>query len=394
MRVLSFTTLFPNSADPTHAIFVYQRLAHFARRPGNELKVVAPIPYVPSSIRMGRYRALSGVPPREQFGGLSVWHPRYFLLPGISMPLHGLLMFLGSLSLVRRLHRETRFDCIDAHYIYPDGLAAVLLGKVLRLPVIVSGRGSDINLFPSFHLIRPMIRWTLRESTGIISVSQALKQAMVKLDTPAEKIQVIGNGVDLDRFQRVEPAVARRQLGLPEDAQILVAVGALRRVKGYQFLLPALAGIVPRHPKLRLYIVGEGDYRPKLEAVIRELGLQERVVLVGKRPNEELKNWYSAANLSCLVSSREGWANVLLESLACGTPVLATRVWGAPEVIISPELGVLVEQDVSSIANGLESALKKRWDPVVLVRHARSRTWDDVAAEIERYFASRIATHG
>lgn len=394
MRVLSFTTLFPNSFDPSHAIFVYQRLAHLARRPGNDVKVVAPIPYFPSSLSVGRYQALRRVPQNEQFEELSVWHPRYFLVPGVSMPLHGALMFLGSLRLVRRLHRETRFDCIDAHYIYPDGFAAVLLGKLLGLPVIVSARGSDINLFPSFRSIRPMIRWTLRESAGIISVSEALKQAMVNLKIPAERIQVIGNGVDLERFQPVERGAARRQLGIPIDVQIIVAVGALRPVKGYQFLLAAMAENGARHPKLRLYILGEGEYRPKLESLIRELGLQERVVLVGAKPNEELKHWYSAANLSCLVSSREGWANVLLESLACGTPVLATRVWGAPEVITSPELGVLVEQNVSAISSGLELALTKEWDRELILRHARTRTWDDVAAEVDRYLALKIPSRG
>jgi len=391
MRVLSFTTLFPNSADPVHAIFVYQRLVHLARRPGNQVQVVSPIPYVPSGLHAERYRALRGIPPQEQIGGLQVWHPRYLLVPRVSMPLHGLLMFLGSLPLVRRLHRETPFDCIDAHYVYPDGLAAILLGKFLGLPVVVSARGSDINLFPSFRLIRPMIRWTLRKAAGIISVSQALKEAIIELHVPAEKITVIGNGVDSKRFQPVDRTAARHQLGLPEDARILVAVGALRPVKGYQFLLPAIAEILPRYPKLQLYILGEGDYRPKLEAMIEKLNLQGRVVLVGGKPNDELKNWYSAADVSCLLSSREGWANVLLESLACGTPVLATRVWGAPEVIVSPELGVLVEQDVHAISNGLELALGKSWDREFLLRHARSRTWDDVATEVERYLASCIA---
>ena len=387
MRVLTFTSLFPNAVEPLLGIFVYQRLAHLARRPGNLVQVVAPVPYFPSWLRGSRWQAKAQVPRHEQFGELTVYHPRYPLLPRVSMPLQGLLMFLGSLSLVRRLHRRMHFDCIDAHYVYPDGFAALLLGKWLRLPVVVSARGTDINLFPSFRLIRPMIRWTLRRAEGIVGVCAALKDAMVELGVPPEKIRVIGNGVDAHRFEPMERRAARDKLGLPRDAPMIVAVGALIPRKGYQFLLPALAAMAPRYPALRLYIVGEGDFRAELENMARRLSLDDRVFLVGSRPNEELSSWYSAADVSCLVSSREGWPNVLLESLACGTPVVATKVWGVPEVLVSPELGIMVDQDSRDIAAELARALETHWDRNALVRHARNRTWEVVAAEVENYLA-------
>ncbi len=390
MRVLTFTSLFPNAADPVHGVFVYQRLAHLARRPGNLVRVVAPVPYFPSWLRASRWRAMSRVPRQETIGGLTIYHPYYPLLPKLSMPLHGLLMFVGSVSLVRRLHKRMNFDCIDAHYVYPDGFAAILLGKWLGLPVVVSARGTDINLFPSFRLIRPMILWTLERANGIVGVCSALKDAMVELGVPPDKILVIGNGVDLQRFQPRERTEARRKLGLPEDAHIVVAVGALIPRKGYQFLIPAVSAIAPQHPRLRLYIVGKGDFRGELEALARELGIPDRVYLVGNKPNEELAWWYSAADVTCLPSSREGWPNVLLESLACGTPVVATGVWGVPEVIVSPELGVIVHQDVRAIATGLEHALRKQWDRTALVEHARARTWEVVAAELERCLAAHI----
>lgn len=393
MRILTFTSLFPNSVQPWHGIFIYQRVVHVARRPGNSVTVVAPVPYAPSWISTPRWREARSIPAREAFGGLNVYHPRYFLLPKISMPFHGLSMFAGSLTLVRQLHEKMRFDCIDAHYIYPDGFAAVRLGRSLGIPVIVSARGTDISLFPSFRLIRPMIQWTLRNATGAVGVCEALRQSMLGLGAAAENTRAIGNGVDLERFTPVERGAARGKLDIPGDAEVVAAVGHLVPVKGYQFLIPVIARLISEHPKIRLYIVGEGYFRSKLEAQARQEKVQDRVIFVGRKPNEELKYWYSAADVSCLASAREGWANVLLESLACGTPVVATRVWGAPEVITSSELGVLVDQNVDSIAAGLNAALRKRWDRELLVRHAASRTWDVVAKEVDGFLTLQTHPH-
>ena len=390
MRVLTFTSLFPNKVQPTNCVFIHQRMSHFARRPGNEVVAVAPVPYAPAWLTWSDYQRISQVPPREQIGNLLTYHPRYPLVPGMSMPFHGWLMFASSLRLVRRLNRENKFAFIDAHYVYPDGFAAVLLGKALGLPVFVSARGTDINLFPTFRTIRPMIRWTLRRVAGAISVCTPLHEAMLRLGLPPEKGRVIGNGIDLERFQRVDSVAARQRLQLPENARILVAVGGLIERKGFHYLIPALANILPKHPAVRLYIIGEGPWRKKLEALIAQQGLTGRVQLKGTQANEELKFWYSAAEVSCLTSSREGWPNVLLESMACGTPAMATRVWGVPEVIVSPDLGIMVDQNVDSIAQGLDAALNRPWDRENIRRFAEQRTWDVVAAEVEAFFRSRL----
>jgi glycosyltransferase involved in cell wall biosynthesis len=209
---------------------------------------------------------------------------------------------------------------------------------------------------------------------------------MIALGAPPEKVTVIGNGVDLERFHPVDRTDARRKLEIPEDALVAVAVGALIPRKGFQFLIPALASVAKRSPKLRLYIVGKGDQN-NLKALALAHGVADRVFFAGSRPNEELKIWYSAADVSCLVSSREGWPNVVLESLACGTPVLATGLWGVPEILVSPELGIMVQQQTAAIADGLGQALTKKWDRNAIINYARSRTWNVVAEEVEKYFA-------
>jgi len=390
LRVLTFTALYPNKANPLQGIFIHQRVKHLARRPGNFAEVIAPVPYFPSWLPFDRWRKFSQIPLEEEIDGLRIHHPRYPLLPGISMPAHGMLMYLASLSLARGLHGEKRFDCIDAHFVYPDGFAAVRLGKKLRLPVVVSARGTDINLYPSFRFIRPMLRWTLTNAAGAIAVSAALKNKMTALGLLESKIQVISNGVDVERFQMFDAITARKQLGLPVEGPIAVSVGSLIESKGHHLLIEAVAKLAGRFPQLRLYVIGEGIYRSQLETFLREKKLQDRVFLPGNQPNEELPLWFNAANLSCLVSSREGWPNVVSESLACGTPVLATRAGGIPEIIISPKLGMFVERHLDSVAAGLEQALATTWNRTEIARQSRARSWDAVAAEVEAFLQQTL----
>ena len=388
MRILVFTSLFPNSKRPDFGIFIFQRISHLAQRPGTTVHVVAPVPYFPSWIPSSRWGKYGRLPYEERVENLNVYHPRYPLLPGLLMPLHGFLMFVGSLLLVRRLHRQFRFDCIDAHYVYPDGFAAVLLGKMLGLPVFVSARGTDINVFPKFRSIRPLIIWSLRKAAGIIAVSSALKNAMVDLGLPAGKIRVIPNGVDTIRFHPIPQQEARQNLGLPLNAKVIVSVASLTEGKNHALLISAFAKILRDFPDAKLFLIGEGLERTALQEQIGKLRLDENVTLIGAKPNQELASWFSAADVSCLVSSREGWPNVIMESIACGTPVVATRVGGVPEIIHSPKLGMLVEQDCDSIAAALKSVLAKTWDRETLALHARTRGWTEVASEVKQYLSS------
>jgi teichuronic acid biosynthesis glycosyltransferase TuaC len=390
MRILVFTSLFPNSQRPDFGIFIFQRISHLAQRPGTTVQVVAPVPYFPSWIRSSRWGKYSRLPYEERVENLSVYHPRYPLLPGLFMPLHGFLMFIGSLLLVRRLHRQFRFDCIDAHYVYPDGFAAVLLGKMLGLPVFVSARGTDINVFPRFRCIRPLIISSLRKAAGIVAVSSALKNAMVELGLPAGKIRVIPNGVDTIRFHPIPQHEARQNLGLPQNVKVIVSVASLTEGKNHAVLISSFAKMLGDSRIAKLFLIGEGPERTVLQELIGKLRLEENVILVGAKPNQELASWFSAADVSCLVSLREGWPNVIMESIACGTPVVATMVGGVPEIIHSSELGVLTEQDSDSIAAALESALAKTWDREALALHARSRGWAEVAGEAEQYLASQM----
>jgi teichuronic acid biosynthesis glycosyltransferase TuaC len=394
MKILTFTSLFPNGLQRELGVFIYQRTMHLAQLPSNEVEVVAPVPYFPSWMRVRHWDAYGQVPRDEIIGGLRSSHPRYPLLPGIFMPLHGWLMFLGCLNQVRKLHRHTRFDCIDAHYVYPDGFAAVLLGDALGIPTFVSTRGTDINVFPEFRIIRPMIRWTLRRAAGLIAVSTAMSKRIQSLETVEGKIRVIPNGVDLRRFHPMDRNEARKRLGIPEEGQILVSVGSLKAVKRHELLIRAVRRVSERYPKLRLYIVGEGPLYSELEGQVEKMGLAGRVFLVGGRPYDELCLWFNGADVSCLASASEGCPNVLMESIACGTPVVATKVGGIPEVVSLPELGRLVDGNPESLAEGIGTALGRSWDRALLVQHAEQRDWARVAQEVQEFMRSQLEGAG
>jgi teichuronic acid biosynthesis glycosyltransferase TuaC len=395
LNILTLTSLFPNNVNPVLGVFIKERVRYLAKL--HNLRVVAPVPYFPRIKLHRRWHEHSRVKYRERIAGLEVCHPRYFITPRVGMVFYGLFYFLSILRFMKNLSRKYPFDLLDAHYIYPDGLAAVLLAKVLRKPVVLSARGTDINVFTTFPLIRRWIMYALNNCDHIIAVSGALKEVMIRAGIAAQKIDVIPNGVDSQRFRPITKTKARAMLGLPQGDTILLSVGSLRPSKGFQYLLEAMGQIrsSQRAGNLRLYIVGHGRYRGRLERQIARLGLQSCVELVGQIPHRQLYKWYSAADLFCLASSKEGWPNVVLESLACRLPVVATRVGGVPEILVSQEYGLLLDavqgpQLVDQLRDGILAALQKRWNREGMVAYARQNSWEAVAQRVDGIFRQTI----
>jgi glycosyltransferase involved in cell wall biosynthesis len=206
---------------------------------------------------------------------------------------------------------------------------------------------------------------------------------MLKLNIPEAKVVVIPNGVDARKFYVIPKHEARERLGL-SARRILVAVGGLIPRKGFDILIRAVKILVEEKGGDDLYvaIIGEGVCRRELEALIAQLGLEHVVRLVGAMPHNQLVNWYAAADVSCLGSDREGWANVLLESMACGTPVVATAIWGTPEIIQSDSVGLLTKREERPMAETLLAALNKTWDARAIVAYASQYTWERAATSV------------
>jgi glycosyltransferase involved in cell wall biosynthesis len=305
------------------------------------------------------------------------------------MALYGWSIFLSVLPVARRIQNRFDFDVIDAHYVYPDGFAAMLLGRYFKKPVVVSARGSDINVYRTLPLIRRLVQSVLTRADKVVAVSRPLKDAMVDLGVPTEKIIYIPNGVDTEKFYPKPKEKARRALGLA-DRRMILSVGSLTSNKGFDIIIRAFERVAQRFSQngLQLCIVGDGVMRRRLEKLISTLKLEGQVRLMGSIPHEQLADWYNAADLFCLASAREGSPNVILESLACGTPVLATPAGGIPDIIRSENHGVLVGRNEVDIASAMYNALSKSWFHEELAEYARTYSWDDSADNVFQTFQS------
>src|SRR5262245_57159167 len=272
MKVLVFSSLFPNNIWPNHGVFVKERIRELGQLGTCEINVIAPVPYYPS-VGFGWRAAYAKVLHQHVLDGILVYHPRYFMIPKVGMLLHGWTMFLSLLPFVIKLQRTFNFDLLDAHYLYPDGFTAVLLGAVLHKPVVVSARGSDVSEFSAFPLIRRMLRWTVNSAAHSIAVCQALKDAMIDLHVSPSKISVIPNGVDTKKFFPSPAQEARRVLGLPPAGRIILSVGALASRKGHHHTIGALKPLIEKDGRrdVLLLLVGSGPQRQELQSLVRAL---------------------------------------------------------------------------------------------------------------------------
>jgi teichuronic acid biosynthesis glycosyltransferase TuaC len=354
MRLVTFATLYPSAARPGHGIFVETRLRHLLASGSAQSVVVAPVPWFPMGHEgLGRYGAIARTPRQEMLRGIEVLHPRFPLPPKVGMSMAPLLMACASAGALRRIReRGYDFDVIDAHYFYPAGVAAALLGRHFRKPVVITARGSDINLIAQHSIPRRLIVWAARRASAVVAVSQALQRGLEQLGVDAAKTVVLRNGVDADAFRPLDRAAERSRLGV--TGEVLISVGNLVELKGNDLVIRSLRLL----PETTVLLVGDGPDRSRLELVAHEAGVAERVRFVGAVAQTELPRYYSAADALVLASSREGWPNVLLEAMACGTPVVAARVGGTPEIVVSPAAGVLFEsRTVEALAAAVRGLL-------------------------------------
>ena len=382
MKILTLTTLYPNHIKNGHGIFVEQRLRHLLALPNITAEVVAPVPWFPfRSAYFGHYATFAQINRQEQRFGILVSHPRYLLLPKIGMALAPIMMFLSLYPLLKKKLKESDgFDLIDAHYFYPDGVVAVMIGKLLDKPVVVTARGSDITLIPNYWLPRKMIVWAAQQADAIITVCQDLKERVVALGIEPGKIYPLRNGVDLQFFAPKDRETVRAQLRL--DRFTLLSVGHLVELKGHHLVIEAMKGLDDCH----LIIAGDGKEMANLKKLANEYRVSDRVTFLGAISHEQLVTVYSAVDILVLASSREGWANVLLEAMACGTPVIATKVSGTPEVVTSPKAGLLIERSSEAIVFAVRSMQKSMPLCEEIRSYAENYSWDSTVQGIFALF--------
>jgi glycosyltransferase involved in cell wall biosynthesis len=300
---------------------------------------------------------------------------------------------------VERIHRTFKATVIDAHFLYPDGWAASRIARKLGLPLTITIRGSKDEWLIGTDRERFLVE-AMQAATHLFAVSDALKRDVaVRLGVSEDKVSVVGNGVDLGKFHPVDKREARRRLGLDEHAKVLIGVGGLVPRKGFQRVIPLLAALRQRYPDLVYLIVGgeTGDARMRvnLEALARRHGVEGMIRFCGAQPPAALKWFYGAADVFALATEHEGWANVFLEAMACGLPVVTTRVGGNAQVVADSTVGTIVDWwDAEAFRIALDAALSHDWDRDAIVSYARSNTWDNRVARLVEAFNRVVSQSG
>ncbi len=383
MRILLFSTLFPNAATPTHGVFVENRLRAYLDKYDADIRVVAPVPWFPFRQNLFDHYAKFARAPREEVrNGVTVYHPRYALAPKVGMnEAPGALARCLRRSLAELRDENWTPDLIDAHYLFPDGVAAATVARELEIPLVMTARGTDVNLIPDFDEPRARILDAVTKADAVITVADALKNRLTELGAPEGKITTLRNGVDLNMFRPLRRGRIREAMDI--KGPVLASVGHLIERKGHDLVIDALTEI----PDATLLIVGDGEEHSALKRQAKNHGLADRVRFCGRVPHEDMIGVYNAADILVLGSSREGWPNVLLEAMACGTPCVATNVWGNAEVISSANAGLLVEErSAKAIAAAAKKLLASPPERKDVRAHAQAHSWEATADGMHAVF--------
>ncbi|GAA0746814.1 glycosyltransferase family 4 protein [Sphingomonas sp. ABOLD] len=386
LRVLILSTLFPDAARPNFGIFVERQTRALAARDGVEVRVVAPRGLPPFPLdRHPRYAALADQPAREDWNGLAVHRPRFLNLPGTGGRFHAAMLARALRPALTDLRRAFRFDVINGEFFFPDGPAAIALGKAFGVPVSIKARGSDIHQWTRRPAIARQIVRAGQAADGLLSVSLALRDEMLALGMPAERTDCIVTGVDLARFAPRDRAAAKRALGIA--GPLVASVGALIPLKGHDLLIDAVAGL----PGVHLAIAGQGPEADRLAARIAALGCGERIRLCGPLPPDSIADLLAAADVMALASASEGLANAWLEALASGTPIVIPDVGGARQVVTSPSAGRIVARTPAALAAGIAQLLAAPPAPEDVRRIAAPFTWEANSERLHRHLERLVA---
>lgn len=366
IRIVVLTSLYPNSQQPRHGIFVEERLRWLLATGEVEARVVAPVPWFWSRHpRYGRYARLAAVPEREVRHGIEVEHPRYLVVPKIGMTLGPASMAHAVKPVLERMLRQGfEFDLIDAHYFYPDGVAAAKVARRLDRPFFVTARGADLNTIAQMRVPERQIRSAAEQAAGLITVSHSLAARLCAMGMPENRVTTLRNGVDLNRFVALDHDAAQYEVGV--KGRVWLCVGHLIERKGVNHSIHALQHV----PDVTLLIAGDGPLEKKLKLQAKNLSVAGRIRFLGAIAHDDLPRYYSAADALILATRSEGMPNVVLEALACGTAVLATAVDGIPEIMTGPPAGRLLrERSASAVLEAWQSLDAGELGPAG--RHAR-----------------------
>lgn len=384
LRVLFISQIFPTPVNPTKGVFsqqLVQGLMDYC-----DVSVVCPQPWFPRLPRwkfLERWHGYSLIPTEYDVDCIPVLSPKYPFIPKLGDRYHSFLFFLGLVRYAYALRRRFRFDVINAHWLYPDGVAAARLARIMGVPLVLSGLGCDVNMFLFEKHKRGAILRALKQASRVTVVSEELKVHLLGVGIDQEQVTVIRNGVNKQLFYPRDQTECVRMLGLPQRYPCVVFVGRLaeEEEKGLRYLIEAFQKLVRVRKLITLYVIGDGPMLKPYNDLVHNQGLQEQIRFVGAKAHQDIPLWIGACDVFCLPSLREGCPNVVLEALSCGRPVVASEVGDIPH-LIGKDNGLLVEPGNShQLCEALDIALEKKWNQAEICRSVSTLTWNAAASQ-------------
>ena len=371
LRVLTLSTLYPDATRPNFGVFVEQQTRGLAGHESVDLTVVAGVGIPPWPLSNHRnYSAFAALPKHERWNGVEIHRPRFTILPGTGGRFHAASLARAAARVIDPLHAAKPFDVIDAEFFFPDGPAAIALGRRYGIPVSIKARGADIHHWGRSPATAAQVRDAAHSADGILAVSEALADDITALGVDRGKIAVHRTGIDRALFAVRDRASAKEALGI--TGPLVVSTGALIPRKGHAIVIDAVA----RLPGVSLMIAGEGPERGALESRIAASGAADRIRLLGSVPHRELPQLMNAADAMALASSSEGLANAWVEALASGTPVVIPDAGGARELVTTPAAGRIVARDAEAFARALSDLLAHPPAPADTAATVADYSWE------------------
>jgi len=397
MHILIISEFFLNSERPYDGTFVWEQAIRLARRAS--VTIVHGVNDFPFLHRYDEFRInINQIPLHEYREGIHIYRPRYRILPLVGKYFTPYLMLLRLYK--NFFHNKRSIDIIHAHWAYRAGYLAACLGRLSKTKVVITAQGSDINIWADkqigeFYLQRRRILSALNKADLVIPLSNDLATKISRFGVPTSRIRIIGQGIAAERFKPIDQLICRKKLGLPLDHKIILCVANLLPIKGLNYLLSAYSDVKKEFENSLLILVGDGPLRSELIGIAHKLGFEQNLRMVGNQPHQLIPLWMNAADLLVLPSLNEGFGAVVLESLACGTPVVATRVGGIPDALGPETNGILVDKgDSKALANAIIFGLKRKWNKEKLVEYARQFTWEFIADRLYQEYQSLLNSYG
>ena len=384
MKILSLSTVYPNPREPGLGLFVRARLQALARLA--EIRVVAPVAAVDYSSPSGKRFHGRDVPFLRRDGDMETLHPRW-LFPPFGTPANVFCLAARLLPTLARIRHRFPFDLIDVHFGYPEGVAGALLALAFHTPFVLTLRGSE-PVFARHRFRRTLLAWALRRAAAVIAVSGDLARFAEDHGAAPGRVHTIPNGVDTSLFFPRDRRACRARLGIPPETSLIVCAGELIEAKGHHLAIRAIAELAASGHDIRLVIAGGvarggNPFDRQLHSLIAESGAGAIVRLAGAVNRAEMAELLAAADVFTLPSFTEGCPNVVLEALACGTPVVASAVGGIPQMLCPGKHGLLVPpRDQQALTAALLHAIGTPWDRAAIARHGGARPWSVVAREV------------